>query len=134
MLSFLASSVLPLGSEWLMVLMLIKGYPPLTTVLTATAGNYLGAVSTYLIGILGGEWLITRILRISQEQQERARGYYRRFGACTLFFSWLPFIGDPFCLVGGIMRTDFRLFTFLVVLGKFARYAVVAWISLQAST
>jgi len=120
-LSFLASSLLPLGSEWLLVLMLNKGYSPLATVITATAGNYLGALTTYLIGILGGELLITRVLRISREQQERARGYYRRYGACTLFFSWLPVIGDPLCLVGGTMRTDFRLFTLLVASGKLVR-------------
>jgi membrane protein YqaA with SNARE-associated domain len=133
-LSFLASSLLPLGSEWLLALMLLKGYPPLATVLTATAGNYLGALSTYLIGILGGEWLINRMLRISPEQQERARGYYRRYGVCTLFFSWLPVIGDPLCLVGGMMRTDMRLFTILVASGKLARYAAVAWISLRISS
>lgn len=132
-LSFLASSLLPLGSEWLLVLMLIKGYPPLTSVLTATAGNYLGAVTTYLIGLRGGEWLISRILRISQEQQERARRQYRRFGVVTLLFSWLPIVGDPLCLAGGMMRTDFRLFTLLVASGKLVRYAIVAWISLQAS-
>ncbi len=133
-LSFLASSLLPVGSEWLLVLMLAKGYPPLATVITATAGNYLGALSTYLIGILGGEWLITRVLRISREQQERARGFYQRYGVCTLFFSWLPIVGDPLCLVGGTMRTDFRLFTLLVASGKLTRYAVVAWVSLLASS
>lgn len=131
--SFLASSLLPLGSEWLLALMLIRGYPPLATVITATAGNYLGAVSTYLIGILGGTWLIRRVLRITDEQQERARGYYRRYGSGTLLLSWLPLVGDPLCLVGGMMRTDFRLFSLLVASGKLARYAVVAWLSLRAS-
>jgi membrane protein YqaA with SNARE-associated domain len=134
LLSFIASSLLPLGSEWLLALMLLKGYPPLATILTATTGNYLGALSTYLIGFLGGEWLIIRILRISRQQQERARGFYRRYGICTLFFSWLPVIGDPLCLVGGMMRTDIRLFTILVASGKLARYAAVAWICLRVSS
>lgn len=133
MVSFLASSLLPLGSEWLLVLMLVKGYPPLATVITATAGNYLGAVATYLIGVLGGSWLIGRVLRITERQQERARGYYRRFGSATLLLSWLPVVGDPLCLVGGMMKTDFRLFSLLVAAGKLARYTIVAWISLQAA-
>lgn len=133
LLSFLASSLLPLGSEWLLVVMLLKGYPPLATVMTATLGNYLGAVTTYLIGLMGGERLISRLLRVSAEQRERARRQYRRFGSFTLLFSWLPVIGDPLCLVGGMMRTDFRLFTLLVASGKFVRYAALAWVSLRAS-
>ncbi|KAA0891278.1 YqaA family protein [Oryzomonas rubra] len=130
-LSFLASTLLPLGSEWLLVLMLVKGYEPLTAVATATAGNYLGAVTTWLIGMYGGRWLIETVLRISQEQEERARSRYRRYGAFSLFFSWLPVIGDPLCMVGGMMRINFGLFSVLVASGKLLRYAVTAWITLR---
>ncbi|KAB0671421.1 DedA family protein [Oryzomonas sagensis] len=130
-LSFLASTLLPLGSEWLLVLMLVKGYEPLTTVATATAGNYLGAVTTWLIGMYGGRWLIEKVLRISQEQEERARSRYRRYGAFSLLFSWLPVIGDPLCMVGGMMRINFGLFSVLVASGKLLRYAVTAWITLR---
>ena len=38
--SFLASTMLPLGSEWLLVMMLLSGYDPAASVGTATAGNY----------------------------------------------------------------------------------------------
>ncbi|KAB0664531.1 DedA family protein [Oryzomonas japonica] len=130
-LSFLASTLVPLGSEWLLVLMLVKGYEPLTTVATATAGNYLGAVTTWLIGMYGGRWLIEKVLRISQEQEERARSRYRRYGAFSLLFSWLPVIGDPLCMVGGMMRINFGLFSVLVASGKLLRYAVTAWITLR---
>ena len=132
-LSFLASTLLPLGSEWLLVMMLVGGYDPLSTVAVATVGNYLGAVLTYLIGIWGGSWLIERVLRVSPEQQERARHYYRRYGAFSLFFSWLPIVGDPLCMVGGMLRIDFGLFTLLVVSGKLLRYAVTAWITLAVT-
>lgn len=131
-LSFLASTLLPLGSEWLLILMLANGYPPAATVMVATTGNYLGALLTWLVGIYGGRWLIERVLRVSAEQQERARAYYRRYGAYSLFFSWLPVIGDPLCLVGGMMGINFRLFTLMVFSGKMLRYVVVAWISAGA--
>ena len=36
-LSFLASTLLPLGSEWLLIMMLANGYPHWTTIMTATA-------------------------------------------------------------------------------------------------
>jgi membrane protein YqaA with SNARE-associated domain len=130
-LSFLASTLLPLGSEWLLVLMLVKGYEPLTAVATATAGNYLGAVTTWLIGMYGGRWVIENVLRVSPEQEERARSHYRRYGAFSLFFSWVPLIGDPLCMVGGMMRINFGLFSVLVASGKLLRYAVTAWITLR---
>jgi membrane protein YqaA with SNARE-associated domain len=131
--SFLASTLLPLGSEWLLVMMLLSGYGALSSVAVATAGNCLGAITTYLIGVYGGTWLVEKVLRISPEQQERARGRYRRFGLITLLFSWLPVIGDPLCLVAGVLRINFGLFVSLVSLGKLLRYAVVAWITLHVS-
>jgi membrane protein YqaA with SNARE-associated domain len=133
MVSFLASTLLPLGSEWLLVMMLANGCDPVATVGTATAGNYLGAVTTYLIGMYGGEWLVTKVLRVSPEQQERARSHYRHYGSFSLLFSWLPVIGDPLCLVGGVLRVKFWIFTLLVALGKLVRYAVVAYITLRAT-
>jgi len=132
-MSFLASTLLPLGSEWLLVLMLAGGYEPLSTVAVATVGNYLGAVVTYLTGLWGGNWLIVRLLRVSPEQQERARDYYGRYGTLSLLFSWLPIIGDPLCLVGGMLRIDFGLFTLLVASGKLIRYSFTAWITLAAT-
>lgn len=131
-LSLLASTLVPLGSEWLLVMMLAGGYDPVSTVAVATAGNYLGAVVTYLIGLWGGRWLIEKVLRASPEQQERARGYYQRFGMYSLLFSWLPVIGDPVCLVGGMLRINFGIFSLLVATGKLVRYAVTALIASSA--
>jgi membrane protein YqaA with SNARE-associated domain len=131
--SFLASTLLPLGSEWLLVMMLASGYEPLAAVAVASAGNYLGAVTTYLIGMYGGAWLVINVLRVSPEQQVRARDHYRRYGVYSLFFSWLPIVGDPLCMVGGVLRINFWLFTLLVASGKFVRYAVTAWLTLRAA-
>ncbi|MDD2366017.1 MAG: DedA family protein [Desulfuromonadaceae bacterium] len=131
-MSLIASTLLPLGSEWLLITMLLAGYDPISTVAIATTGNYLGAVITYLIGVWGGSWLIETVLRVSPEQQERAKSYYRRFGVYSLLFSWLPVVGDPLCLAGGLLRVNFGLFSLLVGFGKFARYAATAIITLSA--
>jgi len=131
--SLLASTLLPLGSEWLLVMMLTAGYEPVSTVAVATLGNYLGAAVTYMIGLWGGDWLIEKVMRISTEQQERARNYYCRYGVFSLFFSWLPIIGDPLCLVGGMLRINFGLFTLLVASGKLVRYMVTALITTAAT-
>jgi membrane protein YqaA with SNARE-associated domain len=132
-LSFLASTLIPLGSEWLLVMMLAGGYDPLSSVAVATLGNYLGAVVTYLIGLWGGRWLIERVLRVSPDQQQRAHDYYRRYGCFSLLFSWLPVIGDPLCLAGGMLRINFGLFSLLVASGKLVRYAAVAFLTMRSA-
>jgi membrane protein YqaA with SNARE-associated domain len=130
-LSFLASTLVPLGSEWLLALMLVKGYDPATSILTATVGNSLGACTTWLIGRYGGDWLLARLFRISPQQQQRAEAWYQRYGSISLLFSWLPVVGDPLCLVGGLLKIRFTLFLLLVGIGKLARYAAVAWLTMR---
>ncbi|MBE0599134.1 MAG: DedA family protein, partial [Desulfuromonadales bacterium] len=103
-LSFLAATLLPLGSEWLLAALLLKGVDPLWSVTLATAGNTLGAMTTYAIGVWGGPLLIGRLLRIDLATRQRAERFYHRFGSWSLLLSWLPVIGDPLCLVGGVLR------------------------------
>ena len=129
--SFLASTVLPLGSEWLLAALLLKGYEPVLSVAVATAGNTLGALTTYAIGIYGGGFLIRKVLKMDDEARERTQRFYSRYGSWTLFLSWLPFIGDPLCLIGGILRVNFWRFFLLVGGGKVFRYSVVTWIVLE---
>jgi membrane protein YqaA with SNARE-associated domain len=130
-LSFLASTLVPFGSEWLLVTMLISKYDPFMTVAVASLGNYLGACSTWLIGIYGGPFLIRRVLRIDPTTEERAKALYGRYGAWSLLLSWLPGIGDPLCLVGGILKIGIGRFSLLVMAGKLARYGAVAWLTLE---
>jgi membrane protein YqaA with SNARE-associated domain len=53
LLSFLASTLVPLGSEWLLGVILLNGFDPMVTVLVATLGNSCGALTTYVIGLWG---------------------------------------------------------------------------------
>ena len=130
--SFLASTLLPVGSELLLSGMLLAGYNPVNTVAVATIGNSLGACTTWLIGRYGGQWMISRLFRISETQQQRAERWYARYGEYSLLLSWLPVVGDPLCLVGGLLKVRFWVFLVLVGSGKLARYAVLAWLTLQA--
>ena len=132
-LSFLASTLVPLGSEWLLVVLLLNRTDPLAAVAVATVGNWLGACTTWAGGVWGGPVLIRRLLRVSPAAEERAETFYHRYGSWSLLLSWLPVIGDPLCLVGGLLRVGFLRFSLLVFIGKLARYAVVAWAVLRAS-
>jgi membrane protein YqaA with SNARE-associated domain len=98
----------------------------------ATVGNYLGACTSYAIGIYGGNFLIQKVLRISAPERERAEHFFARYGSWSLLLSWLPVIGDPLCLAGGLLKISFVRFSALVAAGKLARYATVAWLTLGA--
>lgn len=127
-LSFGASTLLPLGSEWLLALLVADGLPIGKVVLVATVGNFLGACTTYFIGILGANVIISNLLRISSEQSAKAQGIFRKWGVWSLFFSWLPIIGDSLCLAAGIFKTNPIVFSALVIAGKAFRYMFIAWV------
>jgi membrane protein YqaA with SNARE-associated domain len=126
LLSFLAATLVPLGSEWLLAVLLVNGFDPAMVVPVATFGNSCGALTTYAIGLWGGPFLVRRILRISSESQLKAERSFTRYGSWSLLLSWVPVLGDPLCLVAGVLRTRFWRFLLLVATGKFIRYLVVA--------
>lgn len=133
LLSLLASTLVPLGSEWLLAVLLVNGFDPSLVVAVATVGNSCGALTTYAIGKWGGPFLVQRILRVSPARQQQAEHYFGRYGCWALLFSWVPLLGDPLCLVGGVLRTGFWRFVVLVSVGKFVRYLVVAKLVLEGT-
>lgn len=133
LLSFLASTLVPLGSEWLLAVLLLNGFDPTMVVAVATVGNSCGALTTYAIGLWGGPFLVQRLLRISPDTQQRAERRFSRYGSWALLFSWVPILGDPLCLAGGILRTGFWRFVVLVSAGKLIRYLLVAKLVLEGS-
>jgi membrane protein YqaA with SNARE-associated domain len=130
-ISFLAATILPLGSEWLLVLLILGGHQAPAVVAIATLGNYLGACTTYLVGFLGSDFLTRKLLRLSARDTLRAQEVYRRYGVWSLLLSWVPVVGDPLCLLAGSLRTPLMPFSILVLIGKFCRYAAISLLTLQ---
>ncbi len=127
--SFLASTLLPFGSEWLLVLLVRDGGDPLVLVLTASFGNYLGACTSYYIGLRGRE-AVQRRLKFSNADLERAENLFRAYGSYALLFTWLPVLGDALTVVGGLLKLRFLRFSILVFTGKFLRYLAVTYIAI----
>jgi len=127
--SFLASTVLPLGSEALVVLLIRSDHNFYAVVLLATFGNYLGACTTYYIGLKGRSGIIERYLSISAKELEKADRWFTRYGAYILLFTWVPLVGDAITVSGGLLKLDFRIFSIYVFIGKFARYLALAYIA-----
>jgi membrane protein YqaA with SNARE-associated domain len=133
LLSFCASTLLPLGSEWFLVILLLQGSNPVAAVVIATLGNSLGSATNYLIGYYGGDWLAEKLLRIDKTRQQHAETWFNRYGSWSLLLAWLPIVGDPLCLVSGMLRTPLLRFSLLVTTGKGLRYSFLALLTLQSA-
>lgn len=126
LLSLLAATLLPMGSEWLLVTLILQGSSVSQVIAVATLGNVLGAFITYGFGIWGSDFFMKKLLRIEEKQSAKAVKLFQRYGTASLLFAWVPVIGDPLCLAAGILRLQPLLFFVPVFLGKLGRYAFIA--------
>ena len=130
-LSFLAATVLPLGSEWLLIALIVQGEPASQVITVATIGNFIGGLTTYGLGYYGSNFINTRILRISEANLGKAMTFYQKYGSWSLLLSWVPIIGDPLCLIAGSLKLHPFTFSFFVFTGKLARYTLLAYLTIQ---
>ncbi len=98
--SFLAATLLPLGSEVALVAVVRTEEQWLAPVLVATVGNYLGACTTYWIGRRAAQAL-GKGQQDDEKSQTRAARLLSRYGQPVLLLSWVPLIGDAIVALAG---------------------------------
>lgn len=125
--AFLSATLLPLGSEALLIYNLKEGYNLYILLFVATLGNSLGSVVNYYFGFKGEEYLLKKEL-IKEKYLQISKKYFDKFGAISILFAWLPIIGDPITFVAGVLKYDFKKFLVLVIISKFSRYLFIALI------
>ena len=130
--AFLSATLLPLGSEALLLYDISQNYSLLLLWIFATLGNTLGSILNYWLGLKGEEYL-ERKKYLSYEKMEKARRFFDKYGGWTLFLSWVPIIGDPLTFVAGVLRYDLKWFTLIVFLAKGTRYAVIIFLAKSLS-
>lgn len=123
--SFVAATLVPLGSEIFVAVMVVSGYDPCLVFTVATTGNIMGSVTNYYVGKLGTNFVLSRYIKIEPEKRQKAEKMYRKWGGPVLFLAWMPVVGDPLTVMAGVFNLDLRVFTFWVGLGKSFRYFVV---------
>jgi membrane protein YqaA with SNARE-associated domain len=125
--SFFASTIVPFGSEGIVVYMIINGHNIVPVVIIASIGNYTGACTTYLLGLIGRKKFLEKYMRLSQSDLNKAERIFKKYGPPALLFTWLPVVGDALAAMGGIFKLNFVLFSIYVFTGKFMRYLAVAY-------
>ena len=117
--SFLAATLLPGGSE-VVLFGVLRAHPQLywPALVVATLGNTLGGMSSYAIGRF-----------FPQRRELRGMQRVREYGTPLLLLSWVPIIGDAFCVAAGWLRLNPLPSAVFMAAGKFGRYAVVAHFS-----
>ena len=66
--SFLAATVIPLGSEIVLSILIANNYDITLSLFIASVGNWLGGLSSYGIGRLGNWTIIERYFRVSKKK------------------------------------------------------------------
>jgi len=123
--SFLAATIVPLGSEIFVVTMAISGYNLWVIFATATTGNTLGSIVNYYVGKYGSSFILSRYIKIDSKKLKNVEIMYQKWGAPFLFFAWIPVIGDPLTIVAGAFNLNLYIFIFWVILGKAFRYFLI---------
>ncbi|MFH1981548.1 MAG: YqaA family protein [Pseudomonadota bacterium] len=123
--SFLAATILPLGSESVVVAMVVAGYSKAGIFAVATIGNSLGAVVNYGAGQLGEQFIHRNAASADLPTFNKAQRIVSRWGPPAMILAWAPVIGDPLTVIAGLAGMPFGRFFFWMCLGKGLRYAAL---------
>lgn len=127
--TFLAGSILPFSSDFLLIGILAAGGNPWISVLTATIGNWAGTVTNYYLGwIAKWEWL-EKWCKVKEETLVNQKSKIDRYGLWLAFLSWLPGIGAVFVIALGFYRIRPVGVNLMTLFGCFVRF--LFWIALQ---
>ena len=115
--AFSSATILP-GTSDVVLLAFVNANPQLWlgALLLATLGNGMGSMVSYGMG---------RLVPDKHRPSERIHGWIQKYGVWALLMSWVPFVGDGLAIAAGWLRLNFWLSSLMLVLGKFARYAVL---------
>ena len=122
--SFLSATIIPFSSELVLSFMILNGFDIYLTILISTVGNWLGGLSSYLIGRLGKWTVIEKYFRVDKNKVFNFKLKVDRWGSVLAFFSWLPIIGDVIAVSLGFFRTNFILVLIWMLFGKILRYII----------
>ena len=127
--SFLAATIIPFSSELVLSILIANNYDLTTSLIVASIGNWMGGLSSYLIGRIGSWDTIEKYLRVKRDKILLWKKKIDSWGGLLAFLCWLPFVGDPIAIALGFFRTSILTVAIFMLVGKFVRYFVWAMIT-----
>lgn len=119
-----SATLLPGGSEALLIYLLHEKFNPLMLLFIATLGNTLGSFMNYILGKYASNFALSKGY-IKQKHFQSASSLFAKYGTLSLLFSWLPIIGDPLTFFAGVVRYSWLKFIIIVSFAKFTRYLFI---------
>lgn len=126
--TFLAATVLPFSSEAMLIGVIMAGFDPVSCLITASAGNTLGGMSSYFLGYLGNWNRLSSWLKVKQDDVLKWQSLISKYGSYAALLCWLPFVGDIIAIALGIFRTKTINTFFWMSMGKTIRYAILIYL------
>ena len=126
--AFLAGSFFPFSSEAVMTALVAVGLDPVQLTIYATIGNVAGGLFNYGVGRMGRLDWIERYLHVRKESLDKATKFMGGHGAWMGFFAFVPILGSAITICLGLMRANIIISVISITLGKFIRYAILAYI------
>ena len=124
--SFLAATLIPLSSEIVLSILIANNYDLTLSLVVASAGNWIGGLSSYANGRLGNWNFIEKYFRVRKEKIYELKTRVDKWGGFLALLCWTPILGDPIALALGFFRTNFYIVSFYMLIGKVFRYVVWA--------
>ena len=125
--SFLSATILPFSSEAVVAAMILGGANPWIAIGVATAGNWVGGMSSYGLGYLGKWHWLEKYFKIEVSRVEGWKPKIDRYGSAFAVLSFLPFIGDVIAVALGYFKANLVLTSIWMLVGKFGRYLTIYW-------
>lgn len=132
--AFLAGSFFPFSSEAVMTALVAVGLDPVQLTIYATIGNVAGGLFNYGVGRMGRLDWIEKYLHVSKESLDKATKFMGGHGAWMGFFAFAPILGSAITICLGLMRANIIISVISITLGKFIRYAILAYILMCGQT
>ena len=128
LVSFLSATILPLGSEGLLLYYANDATLSVFYLwIWASLGNTLGGLTNWFLGLYLIRFEHKKWFPMKASTRQKAELFFNKYGIWSLLFTWLPVVGDGIALVSGMLRTPIWYFLPLVLIGKAARYALILW-------
>ncbi|OUR70545.1 hypothetical protein A9Q77_07295, partial [Marinomonas sp. 42_23_T18] len=127
--AFLSATLLPMGSEALLLLYAKdETLSLLGLAFTASIFNTLGSCVNWWLGGYLEHFQQKKWFPVSKAQLSKAQLRFNKYGKVSLLFAWLPIIGDPLCVIAGLLKVNFWQFFILVFIGKSLRYLMLLFL------